>query len=337
MTPRKLSASTVQKRVCQSSLLLYGLGWAVGSGCLNSGIALAQPSTLAAEPPIVVEVTPASSSPATIAPEPSAPEFSAPATAPKAATSADGGELFIDRTQYSLGATERRDPARDANRSIAQVDRSGALATVAATHLGSVKVSSSGIGWGSSPGSTTAIGREYSTVRDYYNRTIRPPARLGNGNIRLSFPLSIPSVITSVFGWRVHPITGDSRFHAGTDLGAPMGTPVLAAYEGQVAFADFLGGYGLAIAINHNQGTQQTLYGHLSEIFVKPGDVVKQGAAIGRVGSTGASTGPHLHFEFRQLTTEGWVAMDAGTQLETSLAELVKSLQVAQRSTKPAQ
>ncbi|MBC7824889.1 MAG: M23 family metallopeptidase, partial [Candidatus Parcubacteria bacterium] len=98
---------------------------------------------------------------------------------------------------------------------------------------------------------------------------------------------------------------------------------------------DFLGGYGLAIAINHNQGTQQTLYGHLSEIFVKPGDVVKQGAAIGRVGSTGASTGPHLHFEFRQLTTEGWVAMDAGTQLETSLAELVKTLQVAQTPAKP--
>ena len=335
MTPRKLSASTVQKRVCQSSLLLCGLGWAVGSGCLNSGITLAQASTPAAETPIVVEVAPAaSSSPAAIAPD-SAPAFLAPAT-PRGATSADGGDLFIDRTNYTLGATERHDPALDAaNRSIAQVDRVGASVSVSPAHLGSVNVSSSGIGWGSSPGSTTAIGREYSTVRDYYNRTIRPPARLGNGNIRLSFPLSIPSVITSVFGWRVHPITGDSRFHSGTDLGAPMGTPVLAAYAGQVAFADFLGGYGLAIAINHNQGTQQTLYGHLSEIFVKPGDVVKQGAAIGRVGSTGASTGPHLHFEFRQLTTEGWVAMDAGTQLETSLAELVKTLQVAQTPAKP--
>ncbi len=330
MTPRKLSASTVQKRVCQSSLLLYGLGWAVGSGCLSSGITLAQTPTPVADP-IVVDVAPASSSPAAIAPEPSTPEFSA------SATPADGGELFIDRTNYKVGATERHDPALDAaNRAIARVDRVGVPVSVAPAHLGLVSVSSSGIGW-SSPGSTTAIGREYSTVRDYYNRTIRPPSQLGNGNIRLSFPLSIPAVITSVFGWRIHPITGDSRFHSGTDLGAPMGTPVLAAYAGQVAFADFLGGYGLAIAINHNQGTQQTLYGHLSEIFVKPGDLVKQGAAIGRVGSTGASTGPHLHFEFRQLTTEGWVAMDAGTQLETSLAELVKSLQVAQTSAKPVQ
>ena len=94
---------------------------------------------------------------------------------------------------------------------------------------------------------------------------------------------------------------------------------------------------GWRLALNHNQGTQQTLYGHLSEIFVKPGDLVQQGMVIGRVGSTGASTGPHLHFEFRQLTTEGWVAMDAGTQLETSLADLVKALQVAQASAKPAQ
>ncbi len=337
MTPRNQSASTVQKRVCQSSLLLYGLGWAVGSSCLSSGVTLAQTSTPPATP-IVVDVAPASSSsPAAIAPESSAPEFSTSA-APKAAIPADGGELFIDRTNYKLGATERHDPSLNAvNSPIAQVDRFAPPASVAPAHLGSVSISSSGIGWSSSPGSTTAIGREYSTVRDYYNRTIRPPARLGNGNIRLSFPLSIPTAITSVFGWRVHPITGDSRFHSGTDLGAPMGTPVLAAYAGQVAFADFLGGYGLAIAINHNQGTQQTLYGHLSEIFVKPGDVVKQGTAIGRVGSTGASTGPHLHFEFRQLTTEGWVAMDAGTQLETSLAELVKSLQVAQTSAKPVQ
>ncbi len=341
MTERKLSASTVQKRVCQSSLLLYGLGWTVGSGFLSGGVTLAQTPTPAAQSPIVIDLVPKTPSstptPAAIAPELSAPEFST-SVAPRSATPADGGDLFIDRTSYSLGATERRDPALEtaANRPIG-VDREGVPVSAPAVHLGSVNVSSSGIGWSAAPGSTTPIGREYSTVRDYYNRTIRPPARLGNGNIRLIFPLSIPSAITSVFGWRVHPITGDSRFHSGTDLGAPMGTPVLAAYAGQVAFADFLGGYGLAVALNHNQGTQQTLYGHLSEIFVKPGDLVQQGMVIGRVGSTGASTGPHLHFEFRQLTTEGWVAMDAGTQLETSLADLVKALQVAQSSAKPTQ
>ena len=171
----------------------------------------------------------------------------------------------------------------------------------------------------------------YGFVKDYYNRTVRPLDRLGNGNLRLMFPLSIPAAITSVFGWRIHPITGDARFHSGTDLGAPMGTPVLAALAGRVVFADFFGGYGLAIALEHDNGKQQTLYGHLSEIFVKPGEIVKQGAAIGRVGSTGNSTGPHLHFEFRQLTTEGWVAQDPGVQLEEAMAQLVKSLQTAQK------
>jgi Peptidase family M23 len=166
-----------------------------------------------------------------------------------------------------------------------------------------------------------------STPQNYYQRTVRPVGRLGNGNISLIFPLAMPAPISSMFGWRVHPITGDRRFHSGTDLAAPQGTPVLAAYAGQVAIADFMGGYGLAIALNHNQATQQTLYAHLSEIFVKPGEQVKQGDVIGRVGSTGNSTGPHLHFEFRQLTSEGWVAMDAGTQLEVSLAQLVKVLE----------
>lgn len=180
---------------------------------------------------------------------------------------------------------------------------------------------------------TTSIAAPaYSFVKNYYNRTVRPLGRLGNGSLRLMFPISLPAAITSVFGWRTHPITGDARFHSGTDLGAPMGTPVLAALAGRVVLADFFGGYGLAIALEHANGQQQTLYAHLSEIFVKPGEVVKQGTAIGRVGSTGNSTGPHLHFEFRQLTQEGWVAQDPGVQLETALAQLVKSLQTAQNA-----
>lgn len=181
---------------------------------------------------------------------------------------------------------------------------------------------------------SVAVGSTPS-LRDFYRRTMRPPGRLGNGNIRLIFPLSIPAPISSLFGWRIHPITGDARFHTGTDLAAPIGTPVLAAYAGQVAIADFLGGYGLAVAIDHTKGTQQTLYAHLSEVFVQAGDQVKQGDVIGRVGSTGNSTGPHLHFEFRQLTPDGWVALDAGAQLEYALAQLVNSMEIAQATSAP--
>jgi murein DD-endopeptidase MepM/ murein hydrolase activator NlpD len=147
----------------------------------------------------------------------------------------------------------------------------------------------------------------------------------------LVFPLNVPAPITSVFGWRRHPITGDRRFHSGIDLGAAMGTPVLAAATGQVEMADYMGGYGLAVILNHNS-TQQTLYGHMSKIFVQPGQWVERGTAIGLVGSTGNSTGPHLHFEIRQLSPQGWVATDPGAQLEFALNQLVQSLKTAQVS-----
>ncbi len=169
-------------------------------------------------------------------------------------------------------------------------------------------------------------------VSSYYNRTIRPTGLLGN-NTNLMFPLSMPATITSFFGWRIHPITGDRRFHAGTDFGAAMGTPVVAAYSGNVAIADLMGGYGLAVVLDHQKFGQQTLYAHLSEIFVQPGQVVEQGTVIGRVGSTGNSTGAHLHFEVRQLTRQGWVATDPGMQLQGALAQLVESLRVADART----
>jgi murein DD-endopeptidase MepM/ murein hydrolase activator NlpD len=163
----------------------------------------------------------------------------------------------------------------------------------------------------------------------YYNLTPRPAGRPGNGNTSLLFPLSIAAAITSPFGWRTHPVTGHGRFHTGTDLGGELGTPVLAAYAGQVAIADWLGGYGLTVVLNHNKNSQETLYGHLSELFVKPGEFVKQGDAIGRVGSTGMSTGPHLHFEIRQMTAQGWVAVDPGSQLEFALAKMIGTLETA--------
>lgn len=137
----------------------------------------------------------------------------------------------------------------------------------------------------------------------------------------LTFPLSFAAPITSVFGWRIHPITGHRRFHTGMDIAAPTGTPILAAEKGQVEMADWIGGYGLAVTINHSQG-QQTLYGHMSEIVVRPGQWVEPGMIIGRVGSTGNSTGPHLHFEVRHLTGNGWVAVDPSMQLQAGMNSL---------------
>ncbi|MEX0271655.1 M23 family metallopeptidase [Leptolyngbyaceae cyanobacterium UHCC 1019] len=132
---------------------------------------------------------------------------------------------------------------------------------------------------------------------------------LGKTGLNLILPLTIPAEITSAFGWRTHPITGDARFHRGIDLGAAYGSPVVAAKSGQIYLADMYGGYGLTVIVQHN-AMQQTLYAHMSQLFVKPGEWVRQGQLIGQVGSTGSSTGPHLHFEFLQQTAQGWNAID---------------------------
>lgn len=165
-----------------------------------------------------------------------------------------------------------------------------------------------------------------------YNRATSPyyPTPTTQNHTDLLFPLPIVASISSAFGWRVHPVTGTLRMHEGTDLAAAEGTPVLAAYPGEVASAEYSGGYGLMVILRHLDGTQESRYGHLSEIFVRPGERVQQGAVIGLVGSTGLATGPHLHFEWRHLTPEGWVAVDAGQHLEWAMANLIQSLQVAQ-------
>lgn len=300
---------------------LLGLGLPIGPAWSQAAAPIVD---MAPAPP--AEVTPASVSPSV--PILAAPIEAAPAAAPPAVESA---EVFIDRTDYSLGATQSSAPASEsvAVRTAApEVGAGRELPTAGGPiSVGSFSLSSAGVSWNEptpEPASVTI-----PTVQSYFNqRLIR--TRLGNENARLIFPLAIPASITSLFGWRIHPITGSQRLHTGTDLGAPMGTPVLAALAGRVLMADLFGGYGNAIALEHGQGSQQTLYAHLSQIFVKPGELIQQGTVIGAVGSTGNSTGPHLHFEYRQLTDQGWVAVDAGEQLNTGLAALVQSLQVAQ-------
>ncbi|MBQ1236299.1 MAG: peptidoglycan DD-metalloendopeptidase family protein [Oscillospiraceae bacterium] len=110
------------------------------------------------------------------------------------------------------------------------------------------------------------------------------------------FPVASYVYISSRFGMRVHPITGQYKSHTGMDIASNQGTAVYACDSGTVALAGWNGGYGNCIIIDHGNG-YRTLYGHLSVISVSEGQTVSQGNTIGQVGSTGNSTGPHLHLE----------------------------------------
>jgi murein DD-endopeptidase MepM/ murein hydrolase activator NlpD len=105
--------------------------------------------------------------------------------------------------------------------------------------------------------------------------------------------------ITSPFGWRFHPILRTNRFHSGYDIAVRSGTSVAAAASGTVILAGWAGGYGKAVIIDHG-GNISTLYGHNSTLLVSEGQSVKAGQIIAKSGSTGLSTGPHVHFEVRK-------------------------------------
>ncbi len=108
--------------------------------------------------------------------------------------------------------------------------------------------------------------------------------------------------MTSRYGYRIHPIFGTRRLHTGQDYGAPTGTPIRAADDGVVIEAGWMGGYGKCVMIDHGKGIA-TLYGHTSAFYVRPGQGVKKGQVIAAIGTTGNSTGPHLHLEVRQNGT----------------------------------
>lgn len=118
-----------------------------------------------------------------------------------------------------------------------------------------------------------------------------------SGSGAMIWPISGP--ITSEFGWRTHPITGDQRFHSGLDIGGDYGIPVHAAQAGTVTYAGWISGYGNTVIIDHGGGVT-TLYGHNQSLAVGEGQSVAQGEVISYCGSTGNSTGPHCHFEVRQ-------------------------------------
>ena len=128
------------------------------------------------------------------------------------------------------------------------------------------------------------------------NSRYQPASPALSGGGALNWPLGGP--ITSPFGWRVHPITGASRFHSGIDIGGDYGDTIHAAGAGIVSYAGWISGYVYAVIIDHGGGIS-TLYGHNQALLVSEGQSVSQGQAIAECGSTGNSTGPHCHFEVR--------------------------------------
>jgi murein DD-endopeptidase MepM/ murein hydrolase activator NlpD len=121
------------------------------------------------------------------------------------------------------------------------------------------------------------------------------------GPAKVSIPSRMPvdgASLSSSFGMRNHPVLGGRRAHKGVDLAMPIGTPIYATADGVISRADWFSGYGLYVAIEHG-GELQTRYGHMSRLNVAAGQQVKKGDIIGYVGSTGRSTGPHLHYEVR--------------------------------------
>lgn len=133
--------------------------------------------------------------------------------------------------------------------------------------------------------------------------------------------------ITSYFGYRYHPILHFTRFHAGLDIGASWGSPIVAAGDGRVVAAGWAGGYGREVQIAHGGGVV-SLYGHMSQIVAEPGSYVHQGQLIGYVGSSGLSTGPHVHFEVRMGGTPVnplGVRFTSAPVVDTHLADAVKA------------
>lgn len=133
--------------------------------------------------------------------------------------------------------------------------------------------------------------------------------RAGEGMPSLGYPINQAPIEISAFGMRWSDARAAWKMHTGIDLIVTEGTPVLAAAAGRVLLVDEVSGYGLTVLVDHGQGWQ-TLYAHLFEIAVQPGDQVQRGQPLGRVGDSGRASTPHLHFEIRQRRGDRLVALD---------------------------
>ena len=151
-------------------------------------------------------------------------------------------------------------------------------------------------------GETIAVGEIEDSGSGGSDIEVKPAAK---GTSFSSYYVSVKPVIpvenarmTSKFGYRTHPVTGKYGFHTGLDLAAPEGTPIKATFYGKVAETGSSDAWGNYVLLEHSDGFE-TYYCHMSEIYVSEGAVIRQGETVGLVGSTGWSTGPHLHFEVR--------------------------------------
>ncbi len=145
------------------------------------------------------------------------------------------------------------------------------------------------------------------------------PDNVSVNNYTLSQNMFLPlkGSITSPFGLRIHPISGKPRFHAGIDIAASTGTPIYSAFDGKVVYSGYDQWNGNYLKIQHENNIM-TVYCHCETLNVKKGDTVKAGQMIATVGSTGSSTGPHLHFELRINN----VSYDPQSALKTAINEV---------------
>ena len=191
----------------------------------------------------------------------------------------DSAESLIASLEAESAEIERELAAQAAAAAAAEQARREAAAASSSSSFSGNSGSSSSSGGSNSPGVVSSGGTA---------------GVAGNGR----FILPVGGRISSEYGYRVHPISGSSRLHAGMDIAAGTGTPIGAAGSGTVIFAGWRGGYGNTIIIDHGGGIT-TLYGHQSRLGASSGQSVSTGQVIGYVGSTGYSTGPHLHWEVR--------------------------------------
>lgn len=146
----------------------------------------------------------------------------------------------------------------------------------------------------------------YNHSNSYVNKVLQRSTLLAKGLTdqamastgKMAMPVQ-GGTISDSFGDRIHPIKKERRFHDGTDIAAPKGTPVNASADGTVTYTGYMGAYGNTVIINHGGGVT-TQYSHLSDIQAVQGMTVRQGQVVGKVGNTGWSTGPHLHFTVKK-------------------------------------